>query len=189
MPLLSFLKRRPETRIEDPKPTLRQATIEWRNEAGESSEQAAEIHSDSAHSVLALVKERPPQGLVAQVREQDSSYPVDVLSVVALDGGFELELEYVQEGRRRERRVRSEGAALLLAEGSAPLQVEVLNVSSGGMQLFATQPASVGSAGRLYATETDRMCSIRYCRSAAGGYRIGIQFYGENEKNREPLDF
>lgn len=189
MQLLSFFKRRPVTPPQDSVPERRQVTIEWQYETGSSSEQIAQIRSDNGHSLFALVTERPPEGRVAQVREQDASYPVEVQSVVAVGAGFELELEYQEDGRRRERRVRSEGGALLLAEGTAaPVQVEVLNVSAGGMQLFATQPVSVGSAGRLYATDTDRMCSIRYCRSAAGGYRIGVQFYAENEQNRQSLD-
>ncbi len=187
MPLLSFFKRHPAVPLQDPKPAHRQVTIEWRDEAGNSSEQAAQIKSDNGQSLFALVTERPPECRAAQVREQDSGYPVEVLSVVAGDAGFELELEYLQDGRRRDRRVRAEGGALLLAEGTSPVQVEVLNVSAGGMQLFATQPVSVGSAGRLYATDTDRMCSVRYCRSAAGGYRIGVQFHREDEQNKEPL--
>jgi hypothetical protein len=186
MPLLSFLKRSPAAPNQGPKPRLRRATIEWRDETGKRSEQAAQLQSDRTQSLFALVKQRPPECFVAQVREQGSSYPVEVRSVVELDVGFELELGYLQEGRRRERRIRAQGGALLLAEGTAPIQVEVLNVSSGGMQLFAAQPVSVDSSGRLYGTDTDRICFIRYCRSVPGGYRIGVQFYEENAKNGEP---
>ena len=138
---------------QEQKPTIRQATIEWRDESGNRTEQAARLQSD-AHSLFALVKRRPPDCLVAQLREQGSSYPVEVSSVAELDDGFELELAYLQEGRRRERRIRTQGSALLLAEGATPSQVEVLNVSPGGMQLFATQSVSVNSAGRLYGSTT-----------------------------------
>lgn len=186
MSLLSFLKRRPPAPVQHAKPKVRRATIEWRGAADQRINQEALLQSDKERGLFALVKQRPPSSSIAQIREDGSSYPVKILSTSELDHGFELQLEYFEEGRRRERRTRARGGAVLGIEGSAPIDVEVLNVSAGGMQLFAAQPATVGSAARLSGAETNHTCFVRYCRPESSGYKIGIQFYGEDHKKGGP---
>jgi hypothetical protein len=55
-----------------------------------------------------------------------------------------------------------------------------MNVSPNGMQLFAQQSTPTGCAARVCGVDSERLCLVHYCSAAAGGYRIGVQFYREN---------
>ena len=111
-------------------------------------------------------------------------YPVEVVSVEGVEGGFELRLEYLWEGRRREHRTVVSGPAMLKADGLAAVQVEVINVSAGGMQLFAASSVPEGSPAKICGADTERICFVRSCVAAPGGYLVGLQFYGEDSPGR-----
>ena len=140
------------------------------------------LELNRTRGLTVVVPQQPLLNSVAQVREQGSTYPVEILSTRPAGGGFELNMDYLWEGRRREERVPATGDALLERKWLAPLEVEVVNVSSGGMQLFSAQAVTEGCAARVCGAETESMCLIRCCAEVPGGYRIGLQFYGENRK-------
>jgi hypothetical protein len=120
-----------------------------------------------------------PAGDLGNVREESSSYPVEIRSRRRVPSGFELKLDYLWEGRRREKRMSASGPAWIESEGKA-LQAEVINVSSGGMQLFLHDPLKPGNTARIKGAKTERLALVRYCAPTPGGYRIGLQFFGDN---------
>jgi hypothetical protein len=124
-----------------------------------------------------------PAGDLGNVREESSSYPVEIRSRRRVPSGFELKLNYLWEGRRREKRMSASGPAWIESEGKA-VQAEVLNVSSGGMQLFLHAALKPGHTARIKGAKTERLALIRYCSPVPGGYHIGLQFFGENGSAR-----
>ncbi len=120
-----------------------------------------------------------PAGDLGNVREESSSYPVEIRSRQRVSSGFELKLDYLWEGRRREKRMSASGPAWLESDGKA-IQAEVMNVSSGGMQLFLPDPLKPGDTARIKGSKTERLALIRYCSAVPGGYHVGLQFFGEN---------
>lgn len=183
MSFLSFTRRSPATQ-QFSRATGRPILIEWKDKKGRKVWQKGHLDLDRFRGLTVIVRQRPPSGSVAQVREQGSTYPVEIVSTRPAGGGFELNLDYLWEGRRREERVPATGQALLERDGLAPIEVEVVNVSSGGMQLFSVEAVSEGSAARVCGAETECLCLIRYCAGVPGGYRVGLQFYGENRRER-----
>lgn len=168
----------------EPEPSklaIRQVIVEWRSDSGEKAFQRALLQSDREGRPRLLVRQRLPVPS-ARICEKGFEYSVEVLSTVPVDGGFESRLEYLGEGRRREERARTNGQALLEGDGSRPMQVDVVNVSTGGMQLLATQPVVAGTIVRISGTGTAYMGVVRYCNSTAHGYRVGVQLFGENRR-------
>lgn len=180
MPFLSWLFGRPtpppppEKR---PVPLGRPVVVEWKDPGGRRITHETRLILDDYSRMTVMVPRKPP-GSLAQVREMSSSYPVEILSVTLVGKEYELKLDYLWEGRRREKRQSAKGPAILEVEKSGPLSVEVLNVSSGGMQLFSDKPVRPGGVGRVKGNQTERQGLIRYCAETRGGYRIGLQFLG-----------
>lgn len=142
------------------------------------------MQADRFRGLIVVVRQRPPRDTIAQIREDGSSYPVEVVSAKGVEGGFELRLEYLWEGRRREHRTAISGPATLKADGLAEMHVEVINVSSGGMQLFAATSVPEGSSAKIFGADIERICFVRSCVAAPGGFFMGLQFYGENGRER-----
>ena len=187
MSLLSFVRRRPASQLElrsAPISPTRPVLIEWKDENGEKVWQQARLQMDRSRGLTAIVGQRPPLEAVAQVREAGSSYAVVILGANTVDDGFELQLDYFWEGRRREERVAANGPARLKVEGFVELEVEVVNVSAGGMQLQSSTPVPEGCVGRICGDRTERFCLVRCCVVAPRGFLIGVQFYGESRRER-----
>jgi hypothetical protein len=138
---------------------------------------------DEAGKMIAIVPQRPPSELV-QVREKSSPYPVEILSTSPVASGFELKMDYLWEGRRREKRLPVEGPAFIEREGLGPLPVEVLNVSPGGIQIFSEVELKEGISARITGSGVERISLVRYCAKVAGGYRVGLQFFGDDPTDR-----
>ena len=182
MSLRSFLSFQPVAEPSPHEAVARAILIEWKGATGRKVSQRTHLELNRTRGLTVVVPQQPLLNSVAQVREQGSTYPVEILSTRPAGGGFELNMDYLWEGRRREERVPATGDALLERKWLAPLEVEVVNVSSGGMQLFSAQAVTEGCAARVCGAETESMCLIRCCAEVPGGYRIGLQFYGENRK-------
>jgi hypothetical protein len=99
---------------------------------------------------------------------------VEIRSRRRVPSGFELELDYLWEGRRREKRMTAAGPAWIESEGKA-LQAEVINVSSGGMQFFLHVPLKPGNTARIKGAKRERLALVRYCSPVPGGYQVGLQ--------------
>ncbi len=181
MSLLSFARRRSAPRTA-PVPPTRPVLIEWKDEAGEKVWQQTHLEMDRSRGLSVVVLQRPPLDTVAQVREAGSSYPVEVLSTKVVEGGFKLRLDYLREGRRREHRTPINGPAILKADGLAEIQVEVINVSAGGMQLFSASAVPEGRPAKICGADTERLCFLRSCVAAPGGYFMGLQFHEQNRR-------
>ncbi len=184
MTLRSFIGLPPVAVPSQQEAPARPVLIEWKDETGRSVSQWSQLALDQTRGLTVVVRRPPPPESVAQVRETRSSYPVEIVSTQPTDSGFELHLDYLQDGRRREERVPATGPAVLERGGLAPLEVEVVNISRGGMQLFSAEAVSEGCTARVCGAETECLCLIRYCAAVPGGYRIGLQFYGETRKGK-----
>jgi hypothetical protein len=159
-------------------PVTRTIAFEWREAGGAlvSFETRMLVEEDGG---MTTTVPQAPGGDLGNVREESSSYPVEIISRRRVNGGFELKLGYLWEGRRREKRVTASGPALVESEGKA-LQAEVLNVSSGGMQLFSHDALKPGNTARIKGIKTERLALVRYCSPVPGGFHIGLQFFGDN---------
>lgn len=122
---------------------------------------------------------KAPPGDLANVREESSSYPVEIRSRSRVAAGFELKLDYLWEGRRREKRIAASGPAWVESEGKS-MQAQVLNISSGGMQLFLRTELKPGNTARIKGAKSERLALVRYCSPVRGGYHVGLQFFGED---------
>lgn len=111
-----------------PKPAVRRALVEWQDDSGGKASQRALLKSDRDGRPRLLVRQPLPVSS-ARIHEKGFEYPVEILSTVPVDGGFELRLEYLGEGRRREERARTNGQALLEGDGSKPMQADVVSMS------------------------------------------------------------
>lgn len=179
-----FLGRRPPPEPPPPPkwPISRPIAFEWRDAGGSliSYETRLLVEDDGG---MTTTVPAVPAGDLGNVREESSSYPVEILSRRRVPAGFELKLEFLFDGRRREKRVAASGPAWLESEGKA-VQAEVLNVSSGGMQVFLHDPLKPGNTARIKGAKTERLALIRYCSPVAGGYHIGLQFFGDNASGK-----
>lgn len=179
--LLSVFGRKPAATASPSKLATREVVLEWRGEDGNAIRQAAQIRTEGRY-LVARVALQAPEGLIAQVREEASSYPVEIVSAVSVEGGYEIALDYLWEGRRRQQRVSAAGSALLETDGSPPVQVEVVNVSPGGMKLFTAEPVKEGSPARVTGSNDCYLGFVRHCSQAQQGYHIGVQFYRDGPK-------
>jgi hypothetical protein len=157
----------------------RSVMIQWRDAAGNQFREHTHLKMDRKRGLTAILSQHPEPGTPAQVREASSSYPVEIVSVRRLSEGFEVYMDYVWEGRRRQHRMSVGGPATLECDGHAAFDVEVLNVSSGGMQVYSTQEFTEGAAARINGSGSDFLCLIRYCMPTSEGFHIGLQFYSE----------
>lgn len=169
---------------EIPPPAPRPISIEWEDSQGRRIVHETVMIVAEDGKMLARIRQRPPSELV-QLRENGSPYPVEILEVRTLTDGVELRMDYLWEGRRREKRMPAEGSALLERDGLPPLEVEVVNVSSGGMQLFSTVELKEGLSARIMGTDLERLSLVRYCTRVVGGYRVGLQFFGDDRSERK----
>lgn len=165
------------------KPAARRVIVEWKDRSGQTLSQKALIQTDLDGKPRILVRRPMPFGL-ARIRETNSIYPVKVLATVSCSGGFELKLDYLGAGRRREDRMPAEGPALLEGDSLEAISVEVLDVSSGGMQLLSVRPANVGSTVRVSGSKVEYLGVVRHCSEVQGGFRIGVQLFGEDRLRR-----
>ncbi len=147
----------------------------------ETVSQRALLQSGEDGILLALVRS-PLTDSTVRIREQGSSYLVQIRSMTQVAQGFELQCEYVSNGRRREERSNVHGTAVLEGDGYGAISVEVVNVSTGGMQVISPQAMTAGAGVRVSGTETDYVGVVRYCRDALNGYRLGIQLFGVNRR-------
>ena len=181
-----FLGRRPPPPPEEKgpeQPAPRSVRIEWEDSAGSKVVHETTMVMDEAGKMIAIVPQRPPSELV-QIREKSSPYPAETLSIHPVDGGFKLTMDYLWEGRRREKRLPVEGPAFIEREGLGPLPVEVLNVSPGGIQIFSEVELKEGISARITGSGVERISLVRYCAKVAGGYRVGLQFFGDDPTDR-----
>jgi hypothetical protein len=182
--LSTLLKRAP---LRQPQPPLvegrpyRPAVIEWTDASGQVRAEPCCL-TETEQDAMTVWVAASPTGPVARLLKQDTPCPVEILSSTSVPGGFELKLRYLVEGRRRERRERVRGRAILEIDGVGSVSVEVRNVSGGGIQVLSAKPAGEGVIVRINGEETVRLGVVRSCQTIAGGYRIGIQFFGANRK-------
>lgn len=162
-----------------PKPATRRGVIESVDSMGETVSQRALLQSGKDGTLLALVR-NPLQDSTVRILEQGSSYLVKIVSMVEITHGFELKCEYLGHGRRREEREKVHGSAVLEGDGYKAVTVNVVNVSTGGMQVLSPQAMTAGIGVRISGMETDYVGVVRYCQETPNGYRLGIQLFGVN---------
>ena len=175
-----FFGRRPTPASAPPPkwPISRPIAFEWRDAGGSLISYETRLFVEEDGGMTATVP-AVPAGDLGNVREESSAYPVEIRSKRRVPSGFELKLEYLWEGRRREKRMSASGPAWIESEGTA-VQAEVINVSSGGMQIFLSDPLKPGNTARIKGAKTEHLALIRYCSPVPGGYHVGLQFFGDN---------
>lgn len=159
-------------------PISRPIAFEWRDAGGNLISYNTQLLVEEDGGMTTTVP-AAPTGDLANVRDRSSSYPVEIRSRRRVGSGFELKLDYLWEGRRREERIEASGPAWVETEGKS-IQAQVLNVSSGGMQLLVQVEMKPGNTARIKGAKTERLALIRYCTQVDNGYHVGLQFFGED---------
>ncbi|MEO8050833.1 MAG: PAS domain S-box protein [Acidobacteriota bacterium] len=131
-------------------------------------------HSGSTfHFTAHLTPESaPPESLSRAVQE-----PV-------LEYAMECKTESPDE-RRRFPRFKSHDVAklnLLSSPSQIGLDVRVLNVSSGGLRLWADHPVDAGTLVEIQRGHEVAVASVRYCVAAEQGFHAGLRFRGHFDK-------
>ncbi len=155
------------------------ARLEWQGAAGKPFSRRVQIDSRESWGIVVIAPERVPIDKLVRVLEDESSYEARVVSSRAVLSGFELGLEFLGSGKRRATRVDVGGDASVETTAAADdetLRADVLNVSAGGLQLFAKSGLAAGETARIVGVGPERLCRVCYCLQIHNGYRIGLQF-------------
>lgn len=160
-------------------PISRPISFEWRDASGSLISHPTRLLVEEDGGMTTTVP-TAPKGDLANVRDESSTYPVEIRSRSRVNSGLELKLDYLWEGRRREKRVAASGPAWIETEGKT-LQARVLNISSGGMQLFMNEAIRPGNTARVKGAKSERLALVRYCSPVPHGFHVGLQFFGENQ--------
>lgn len=163
----------------------RAVLIAWSNEHGEIVSQHTMLKLGRNCMLSVTVAQRPPLDSDVHIQENGSTYAAVVLSVNPVPEGFELDLDYSSDGRRREHRTAISGAVTLENEGRTGIQAEVRNVSPGGLRLFATQPLVTQTMVRIHGSDANYLGFVRHCDAVTGGYAVGVQFSGDTRKEKD----
>lgn len=158
---------------------LEQAHLDWEHAQGGIGRQDVWIDLREDRGLTVIASEAIQNRKVVRVREGGSVYYTEVLSSRSLRDGFEIELAFLDQGRRRETRVAAEGAVKVEsgeARGDDAIQAEVVNISTGGLQLLCDRPVGAGETIRIVGENVEKLCRVRYCIKVAEGYRVGLQF-------------
>ncbi len=157
-------------------------TIEWEDARIGIASQRVMVEAHEKWGLVVVAAESLPHKKVVRVREGGSVYHAEILASRKLVSGFELELAFLDAGKRRESRADVGGRARLEtagARGADAVSVEVLNVSAGGLQLLCDRPFTSGDTTLVIGEGVERACRVRYCLKVPGGYRVGLQFCDE----------
>jgi len=72
----------------------------------------------------------------------------------------------------------------LLSSSSQVLpDVQVLNVSNGGLRLLTSQPLATGTLVEIQRGDEIAVASVRYCVPADQGFHAGVRFRGHFDKS------
>ena len=102
----------------------------------------------------------------------------------ALEPSNEQKLALFDE-RRKFPRFESHDMAklnLLSSSSEACIEVQVLDVSNGGLRLWASQFVETGTLVEIQRGEEISVASVRYCVPADPGFHVGLRFRGHFDK-------
>ena len=94
-----------------------------------------------------------------------------------------MAVEYKE--RRKFPRFKSDDAVkliLLSSSSQACIDVQVLNVSSGGLRLWTGQSLATGTLVEIQRGNEIAVASVRYCVPADHGFHAGVRFRGHFDK-------
>ena len=163
----------------------RKVRLRWRpDEAGDPVLTSAALDEHEAWGLFVMASQELPDKAVVTVEDDGASYQTQIVGRRQVREGWELELAYIGEGRRREIRTPVSGSAEVEVSNDgrylAPVRqaVEVTDVSSGGMRLHSSEPIKAGATLRISGEKDLYFGVARYCFESKDGYDIGVQFVG-----------
>jgi hypothetical protein len=89
------------------------------------------------------------------------------------------------EERRKHPRFQSHDTVklnLLSSSSQACIDVQVLNVSNGGLRLWTSQSLATGMLVEIQREDEITVASVRYCVPADHGFHAGVRFRGHFDK-------
>jgi two-component system sensor histidine kinase/response regulator len=92
----------------------------------------------------------------------------------------------LSDERRRFPRFESHDMArlnLLSSSSQACIEAQVLDVSNGGLRLWASQFVETGTLVEIQRGEEIALASVRYCVPADPGFHVGLRFRGHYDKS------
>jgi hypothetical protein len=91
----------------------------------------------------------------------------------------------VPDERRKFPRFKSHDAVklnMMSSSSHASLDVQVLNVSNGGLRLWTSQCLATGTLVEIQRGNEIAVASVRYCVPADHGFHAGVRFRGHFDK-------
>jgi hypothetical protein len=91
----------------------------------------------------------------------------------------------LSDERRKFPRFKSQDAVklnLLSSSSPACIDVQVLNVSNGGLRLWTSQSIATGTLVEIQRGDEIALASVRYCVAADLGFHAGVRFRGHFDK-------
>ncbi len=142
---------------------------------------SAQIDLRFGKGITARSLDRLPVGKALWVREDDAVYGVFVADCVEIFGGYESKLEFLDDGRRFDERVPVGDRAKMVwhhtGAAFAVTDVQISNVSRGGLQMLTPERVPVGSLVSVTGEDFQCLGTVCYCTSPEGNNMVvGIQF-------------
>jgi len=158
----------------------RTETLRWGTAEGSEETAAVAVHDDSDFGVRVHAPAELAVGATVWLTFNGDVEKCVVRHCEPVDGGYAAGLYRVREERRREDRDVVEGKADLFWGGLGAdirhIEVDVRDVSAGGMQLWISRPIPLETAVRVAGQDYACLGVTCYCRPEGEGYSVGIQF-------------
>lgn len=161
----------------------RAETLRWGAPDGTERSAAVDVEDDSNSGVRVLAPAELAVGQTVWLTFSGDVEKCVVRHCVPVSGGFAAGLYRVREERRREDREVVEGKANLfwgrVGSDIGLIEVDVRDVSAGGMQVLASSPIPLQTAVRVAGQDYACLGVTCYCRAEGERYAVGIQFTQE----------
>ena len=112
--------------------------------------------------------------------ESDAVYGVFVADCIETLDGYESTLEFLEGGSRESERVPVGDRAKLVwhrpGEAYEVADIQVSNVSLGGLQMLCPEKVAVGSLVCVTGDDFQCLGTVCYCTAAGSGFVAGMQY-------------
>lgn len=161
----------------------RTETLRWGTSGGIEQTAAVEVRDDSDFGVRVHAPAELAVGATVWLTFSGDVEKCVVRHCEPVSGGFMAGLYRVRDERRREDRDVVGGKANLfwgrVGSDIGLIEVEVRDVSAGGMQVLASRPIPLHTTVRVAGQDYACLGVTCYCRAQGEQYAVGIQFTQE----------
>jgi hypothetical protein len=161
-------------------PASRNETLRWANSDGTEETANVAVRDDSDFGVRLHAPAELAVGATVWLTFNGDVEKCVVRHCEPMDGAYAVGLYRVHDERRREDREVVEGKANLFWGGLGSdirlIEVDVRDVSAGGIQVLTSRPIPLQTAVRVAGEDYACLGVTCYCRPEGERYAVGIQF-------------